>query len=30
VDKLLIMADGEVSKLAMAMLLERVDSAMRR
>jgi purine-binding chemotaxis protein CheW len=30
VDKLLIMADGEVSKLAMAMLLERVDKAMRR
>jgi purine-binding chemotaxis protein CheW len=30
VDKLLIMADGEVSKLAMAMLLERVDRAMRR
>jgi purine-binding chemotaxis protein CheW len=30
VDKLLIMADGEVSKLAMAMLLERVDRAMRQ
>ena len=30
VDKLLIMADGEVSKLAVAMLLERVDRAMRR
>jgi purine-binding chemotaxis protein CheW len=30
VDKLLIMPDGEVSKLAVAMLLERVDSAMRR